>query len=283
LNLEEAIMSKSAILPSEVMDYYEQVQEANRLLRIGSQVELIRTQELLHRFLPPVPATILDVGGGAGIHAFWLAQQGYNVHLIDAVPRHIEQAKETSKQSPISPLARMAVGDARTLDYPDQFADSVLLFGPLYHLTERSDRIKALGEAFRVLRPSGVALLVGISRFASTVNCLMEGLIADPIFVPIVERDLKDGHHINPTNDPSYFTTTFWHHPDELRQESEEVGFKTQAILAVEGPARLLKDFKDHWQQPEQREWLLKIVRQLESESSLLGFSTHLMLVARKV
>ena len=276
-------MSQSSILPSEVMRYYEQVQEANRLLRIGSQVELIRTQELLNRFLPPVPATILDVGGGAGIHAFWLAQQGYNVHLIDAVPRHIEQAKEFSKQNPNSTLARITVGDARNLDYPDHFADSVLLFGPLYHLTERSDRIKAINEAFRVLRPSGVALLVGISRFASTVNCLLEGLITNPIFVPIVERDLKDGQHINPTNDPSFFTTTFWHRPDELRQESEEVGFKTQTILAIEGPARLLKDFKEHWQQPEQREWLLKIVRQLESESSLLGFSTHLMLVARKV
>jgi ubiquinone/menaquinone biosynthesis C-methylase UbiE len=276
-------MSESSILPSEVMNYYEQVQEANRLSRIGSQVELIRTQELLNRFLPPAPATILDVGGGAGIHAFWLAQKGYSVHLIDAVPRHIEKALEISKQDPNYPLASMAVGDARKLDYSDNLADAVLLFGPLYHLTERSDRIKALGEAFRILRPTGVALLVGISRFASTVNCLIEGLITDPIFVPIVERDLKDGQHINPTNDPSYFTTTFWHHPDELRQESESVGFKTQAILAVEGPARLLKDFKDHWQQPAQREWLLKIIRQLESESSLLGFSTHIMLVARKV
>ena len=276
-------MNQSSILPSEVMNYYEQVQEANRLLRIGSQVELIRTQELLNRFLPPAPATILDVGGGAGIHAFWLAQKGYSVHLIDAVPRHIEKAIEISKQNPNYPLARMAVGDARQLDYSDKFADAVLSFGPLYHLTERSDRIKALGEAFRVLRPNGVALLVGISRFASTVNCLIEGLITDPIFVPIVERDLKDGQHINSTNDPSYFTTTFWHHPDELRQESESAGFKTQAILAVEGPARLLKDYKVHWQQPAQREWLLKIIRQLESESSLLGFSTHIMLVALKV
>ena len=276
-------MSETSILPSEVMNYYEQVQEANRLMRIGSQVELIRTQELLHRFLPSSPATILDVGGGAGIHAFWLAQQGYNVHLIDAVPRHIEQATEISKQNPNYPLARMAVGDARQLDYSDDFADAVLLFGPLYHLTERSDRIKALSEAFRVLRPNGVALLVGISRFASTVNCLIEGLITDPVFVPIVERDLKDGQHRNTTDDPSYFTTTFWHRPDELRQESEDVGFKIQTILAVEGPARLLKDFKEHWQQPEQREWLLKIIRQIESESSLLGFSTHMLVVARKM
>jgi len=276
-------VSESSILSSEVMKYYAQVQEANRLMRMGGQLELTRTQELLNRFLPPSAATILDVGGGAGIHAFWLAQRGYNVHLIDAVPRHIEQAAEISKQYPNYPLARMAVGDARQLVYSDDFADSVLLFGPLYHLTERSDRIKALGEAFRVLRPNGVALLVGISRFASTINCLIEGLITDPIFVPIVERDLRDGQHRNPTDDPSYFTTTFWHHPDELRQESEDVGFKVQTILAVEGPARLLKDFKESWQQPEQREWLLNLIRQLESESSLLGFSTHIMVVARKM
>ena len=207
----------------------------------------------------------------------------YTVHLIDAIPRHIQQAQEAAKQQPDCPLERIIVGDARHLDYDDQSVNVVLLLGPLYHLTERVDRLKALEESHRVLHPNGLLMAVGISRFISTINCLTEGMITDPVFVPLIERDLQDGQHRNPTDDPSYFTTSFFHHPDELAAEVSEAGFQLESLLAIEGPARLVKDFADHWQVKERREWLLKIVRQLESEPYLLGVSAHIMAVARKL
>jgi 2-polyprenyl-3-methyl-5-hydroxy-6-metoxy-1,4-benzoquinol methylase len=43
------------------------------------------------RYLPPPPAVIFDVGGGPGVYARCLARQGYEVHLIDAHPVHVEQ------------------------------------------------------------------------------------------------------------------------------------------------------------------------------------------------
>src|SRR5207253_5707878 len=48
---------------------------------------------------------------------------------------------------------RAELGDARQLDIADESFDAVLLLGPLYHLTDRGDRVRALREAGRVAKP----------------------------------------------------------------------------------------------------------------------------------
>ena len=78
-------------------------------------------------------------------------------------------------------------------------------FGPLYHLTERDDRITALREAARIVRPGGVVLAVGISRFVSTLDGMAHGYLADPAFARIVRDDLATGQHRNPTQSPRLF------------------------------------------------------------------------------
>jgi 2-polyprenyl-3-methyl-5-hydroxy-6-metoxy-1,4-benzoquinol methylase len=80
---------------SDALGHYEQVDEDSRLLQGWGQLELARTQELIIRALKQAPAKILDVGGGSGIYSAWLASLGYEVHLLDLVPKHIEQAPAT--------------------------------------------------------------------------------------------------------------------------------------------------------------------------------------------
>src|SRR4029453_27280 len=125
--------------------------------------------------------------------------------------------------------------DARRLDQPDAGVDAVLLLGPLYHLTERADRVRALAEARRVVRPGGVGVAVAISRFASTVDGLARGRLDEPGFAAIVHRDLSDGQHRNPTRRPEWFTTAYFHLPDELATEVADAGLRLRALLAVEG------------------------------------------------
>ncbi len=225
---------------------------------------------------------IFDVGGGAGVYACWLAKQGYEVHLVDAVRLHVEQARQASENQPDYPLTSVAVGDARQLDRPDASVDAVLLFGPLYHLTARHERMAALSEAQRILRTGGIVLAVAISRFASTLDGLFQGWLADPEFADIVQRDLTDGQHRNPTNHPAYFTTAFFHHPQELQAEIEAAGLLWERTLAIEGPGWILPNFEEHWHDQGRRTRLLKAIRALENESSLIGVSVHMMVVARK-
>jgi ubiquinone/menaquinone biosynthesis C-methylase UbiE len=268
--------------PAEILGHYASGYEAQRLFQGASQIELVRTQELVMRYLPPPPAVIFDVGGGPGVYACWLAKQGYEVHLVDAVPLHVELARQASQAQPDAPLAEIEVGDARSLKRSDTSVDVVLLFGPLYHLTERADRLTALREAHRILRPGGLVLAVGISRFASALDGLRLGLFDDPAFVQIVERDLTDGQHRNPMNHPVYFTTAFFHAPKELQTEVEESGFLYERTLPIEGPLWLSPYVMANFHDPRRREQLLTLVRRLEEEPSLLGASAHLLAVARK-
>ena len=270
-------------LLDEVLAHYERGLEAERLSKRTNPIELVRTQELLSRYLPPPPAVIFDVGGGSGIYACWLAQLGYKVHLIDPVPLHVEQARSASQVQPDYPLASAEVGDARQLNQANNSVDAVLLFGPLYHLLERSDRIAALHEADRVLKSGGLVFAVACSRFASLLDGLFRGWLDDPEFVKIAHRDLLEGQHRNPSNHPAYFTTAFFHHPDELKAEVEEAGLSCEKLLAIEGPGKLLQNFEEHWSEQNRRQRLLQAIRWLETEPSTLGVSAHIMAIAKKV
>jgi hypothetical protein len=56
-----------------------------------------------------------------------------------------------------------------------------------------------------VLRPGGIVVAAAISRFASLLDGLISGWLGDPEFDAIVERDLAEGQHRNPTNRPEWF------------------------------------------------------------------------------
>src|SRR4051812_34833105 len=153
----------------EIGAFYARGLERERLSAGQGALELLRTQRLLEQYLPAPPAVLADVGAGPGRYALWLAGRGYQVHLIDPVSLHVEQAREASQSSSTSVLASAQVGDARELPFTDASMDAVLLLGPLYHLCELADRLHALGDARRACRPRGTIVTAGISRFASTV------------------------------------------------------------------------------------------------------------------
>ena len=124
----------------------------------------------------------------------------------------------------------------RQLDDADESADAVLLLGPLYHLTEREDRIGALQEARRVVRPGGLVAVAVIHRFASLLDGTRRGLLADPRFLGIVKRDLREGQHRNPENVEGWFTTAYFHLPHEICEEVEAAGLTVERLVGVEGP-----------------------------------------------
>lgn len=265
-----------------IIRHYKEVDESSRLRTGWFQLEQARTRELILRHLPPAPATIIDAGGGSGVYACWLADRGYQVHLLDPVPKHVEQARIASAQQPDHPLASIEHGDARKLALAEHSADAVLLLGPLYHLVEKEHRLACLREAYRVLRPGGLLWGSGISHFASLFDSLSSGFFDDPAFVPIVERDLEDGQHRNPTANPLYFTDAYFHRPGELSRDFLAAGFQVLEVVAIEGPGWLARDFGRIWGDPRQRERLLATVRKVEREPSILGASSHIMAIGRK-
>lgn len=267
--------------PPEIRAHYEVGREHARLSAGKGLLERDRTRDILLRHLPPAPARVLDVGGATGVHAFWLAELGYEVELVDPVASQVEIARRVS-DSRTSGRVCAHVGDARALEAADASFDAVLLLGPLYHLVEAADRHRALAEARRVVRPGGLVAVAVISRFASTFDGLARRLFDDPAFVEIAREDRASGRHVNPTNDPRWFTTAYFHRPEEIGAELRAAGLVDALTLAIEGPAWLLADFDEQWADPARRERILDALAAIEAEPSLLGASAHLLALARR-
>jgi SAM-dependent methyltransferase len=261
--------------------YYDRAPEESRLETGAFRLEELRSRELILRHAPELPAVVLDVGGAAGVYAFWLAERGYDVRLFDAVPRLVDVARKRNEHAPHR-LTSCSVADARALPQPNESAELVLLLGPLYHLVHEHDRQTALSEVIRVLRPGGVLIAAGISRFASALDGLARELLGDAEFSRIVERDLLDGHHDNPTQRLDYFTTAYFHRPEDLRREVIDAGFEVEGLYGVEGPGWIFPDVVERLNDPERREIILRVARMVESEPSVLGCSAHLIVVGRK-
>ena len=266
--------------PDEVIAHYrDQQPERTRLSGPQGRIELARTQEILLRHLAEPPLRILDVGGATGTYSAWLGSLGHTVHLVDPVAEQVDQARARAGSPP---TFTASVGDGRELDQPDGSFDAVLVFGPLYHLTERADRIRALEEAARVVRPGGLVFGAAISRFASLLDGLARGFLFDPEFRQIVARDLDSGQHRNPRDRPEWFTTAYLHHPYELPTEAEDAGLSVRGVLGLEGLAGWLPDLDGRWSDPSSREVILDSARAVEEEPCLLGLSAHLLLVAER-
>jgi SAM-dependent methyltransferase len=260
-------------LDESVRRYYERGREVDRLgggLRTGP-LEFARTTQLFERILPPAPVEVLDVGGGPGAYAAWLSDRGYGVHVVDPIPLHVEQATAAH------PRVTGEVGDARDLRQEDGSVDAVLLLGPLYHLVERVDRLRALGEARRVLRPGGVLIAAGISRFAGLLDLLVAERLHEPDVRPLVAAAIESGAFMGTAD--GLFTTAYFHLPRELRAEVEEAGFISVEVLSIEGPGFLVADFERRWADPAQRDTMLWAAEVVESEPEMLAASSHLLAV----
>jgi SAM-dependent methyltransferase len=257
-----------------IRDYYERGEEIDRLGGgfPSGPLERARTQELVQRHLPPGGLDILDVGGGPGVYAAWLATLGHRVHLVDPVPLHVEQARAASSE------ITAEAGDARALTRADRSVDVVLLLGPLYHLTDRSDRLLALREAHRVLRPGGVMFAAAISRYAALFDLLVRlDRLHEPAIFATVAEAIETGVFRGGVG--GLFTNAYFHLPHDLEAELSEAGCTVEHIYNVEGPGFLVNDFSERWQDPSRRDVMLRVARLVETEPLLLAASSHLLAV----
>jgi SAM-dependent methyltransferase len=255
----------------EVLAYYSQGGERVRLRTGRGRLEFWRTQDVLRRVLPQAPARVLDVGGGTGVHAEWLAADGYDVELIDPVRLHVSEASRL-------PGVTARPGDARDLPVDDGTADAVLLLGPLYHLPERADRVRALSEAFRVVRPGGVVAAAFISRYAALHDGVYQGLMMDEAQREAEYRAADTGVMISPRTGGF---RGYLHDPDDILAEFADAGLDEPDRYGLEGAFWLYGDVDDWLDDGGRRELLLDAARRLESVPSLLGVSGHLLAVAR--
>jgi hypothetical protein len=133
-----------------------------------------------------------------------------------------------------------------------------------------------------VLKPGGWLFAAAICRWASALDGLARDLFQDPRFAQIVEQDLRDGQHRNPTDRLDYFTTAYFHRPEELGDEVRAAGLGLNGVYGLEGPGWILSDVSERMADSDRRAALLRVARLLETETSVVGSSAHLLAVAQR-
>ncbi len=113
------------------------------------------------RLLPIQPGTrLLDLGCGAGRHAFEAARRGAQVVALDTDHSELQRVRAVAaamaEAAEIQPPASVtcALGDATRMPFPDGSFDLVIAAEVLEHIP--ADQ-RAMNEISRVLRPGGIA------------------------------------------------------------------------------------------------------------------------------
>ncbi|MBB5436748.1 SAM-dependent methyltransferase [Pedobacter sp. AK017] len=273
-------MYSKQLISRDIELFYNKASEETRLNKGMGVFEFERIKSLIEKYVPPTFTKIIDVGGGTGKYSEWLAKKGHEIYLIEPIFKHIQIAKD--RASKLKNKYSVYLGEARNLDFPDNFADMIILHGPLYHLQKKEDREKAIREAKRVVKKDGIILGFSINYTASTLVGLLQGLIHKGTFFNMCKEELTTGIH-NPPNDfPWLLAEAYYHKPNELKDEFVKEDLTYINTYAVEGMAWLDKDYFLNLLDMKKRKTLMELIQITENDSYLLPFSPHMMIAAKK-
>ncbi|HEY3267660.1 MAG TPA: class I SAM-dependent methyltransferase [Armatimonadota bacterium] len=262
-----------------VEEFYDQHAEDEWTRLERHRLEFALSLRAMERHLPAPPARVADIGGGAGRYAITLAQRGYSVTLADLSPACLDVARCRAAEFGAD-IDRYLHADARNLSaLPDAGFDAVLLQGPLYHLLDRDDRLKALQEASRILRPGGFIFAGFLGRY----NALLSASVRAAGYV----RDAADENDailaagLYRRGDGQGFVDAWFAHPTEIPPLMAEAGFAPVDFLACESilaEREALVNAADNglWER-----WL-DILSPIARDPYILGAAEHMLWIGRK-
>lgn len=265
---------------SPVEQYYDaQPQhEWERLER--HRTEFAVTMRALQAHLSPPPAQVLDCGGGPGRYAVELARRGYQVILFDLSAAALHLARENAAAAGVA-LAGYEHGSATDLSrFPDDSFDAVLLMGPLYHLLEEGERLQALSEARRVLKPGGPCFAAFISRYAVPRWAAAREPSWPLEYPALLERILATGVLPPGAEDGSSFVAHFAH-PAEVGPFCQRAGLEVVTALGVEGLVSMIEDGVNALSGAAWDTWV-ELNYRVAADPSIHGCVEHLLVVAVK-
>ncbi|MDO6739238.1 class I SAM-dependent methyltransferase [Wenyingzhuangia sp. 2_MG-2023] len=273
-------MKKKDLISRDIDVFYTKASEETRLEKGMGIFEFERIKELILKYIAKPNAKIIDVGGGTGKYSEWLAKQGHEVYMVEPVEKHLKIAQKRADK--LKNKFAVIAGEAQHLDFKNNFADLVIIHGPLYHLQKKEDRLEAIAEAKRVLKKDGIILGFAINHAASTIVGLLQGLIHKKPFFDMCKEELTTGIHLPPNEYPWLLAEAYYHKPTELKQEFLSQDLQLINLVAVEGITWLDKDYFANMLHKKNQKNLAELTKITENNEELLAFSPHMMLVAKK-
>ena len=263
---------------SDISAYYDSIpdREHNRLDR--HQLEGDLTWRYLDRYLPP-SGSILEIGAATGRYTLELARRGYFITAVDLSETLLAECRQNIAAAGLERQVRFVAADVRDLSQvTERGYDAVLMMGPLYHLIEEADRVRALQEACARLRPGGVIFSAFISRFGIMGGLLKDlpGWVADQVEL----RSMLDQGH-RPDDYPRGGFRGYFARVSELAPLHEALGITTLVVAGIEPAISADDDSYNRLEEPLRQLWL-DLLDEMSTEPSIIGASRHLLYIGRK-
>ncbi|HBL85465.1 MAG: hypothetical protein A2Y17_06100 [Clostridiales bacterium GWF2_38_85] len=219
---------------NKIKHYYSLFDEQHRLEKSEGRLEFDITFNIILQYLKKSD-NILDLGGGAGKYSIELAKQGFKVTLADLSERLLEQAKLYINENSLPQLQGFDIVNAIDLNcYKDESFDSVLLFGPLYHLLESDERNKCVSEVWRVLKPNGIVFASYIPYLSGAIGIVNRAMyFSDQVDINNLEAVFESGKFRNNSNrgfQEGYYPTS-----NEIEQLFNKNNFTKIILRSIRG------------------------------------------------
>lgn len=268
---------------NKVKNYYKNFDEKNRLINDNSgKFEYEMTMNILNKYLPK-SATILDLGCGAGVYSFDLANNGYNVYLADLSEKLINEAIERKKKENTNNIVSIDVVNAIDLSiYDDNMFDVVLLFGPLYHLLEEDERNKCICEVNRVLKTDGLVFASFIPYLSGSI-AILDRYFRHPEQVNIdnLNNVFENGKFNN--NSSNGFQEGYYPTIEEIEELFNKFNFEKKCIRSIRGfgyeKENSIYDIKDK----EIYDAVIQLIDKTSSDKSIIEMCGHAMYIGKKI
>ena len=250
------------------------------------RLEYEETRQFLDRQLPE-SGHVLDAGGGAGRYAVELAQEGYDVTLLDKSSEQVAIARQKAREHGVGDKVIAGVGDVTDLHAAaDRYDATLCLGGPLSHVLDAEDRRAAAAELQRVTRPDAPVFVSVMGLLAALQSIVrhagkMEEAPDETAMLPELARtgdydaELLDAFGLEPTAPPMHLFRA-----DELRSLLRGAGLRVQTLTGLESVVSQRRDdfddLDDH-----HREALRETVATLRGDPAVADLSGHMLAVGR--
>jgi len=237
--------------------------------------------EFIEKYTPP-QGTIIDIGSGPGRYAEYCLNKKYQVGIVDISAKSLSAFEKRIKHAPDNLLFNK-VSCATTLEWiPDETADTLLLMGPMYHLTDEFDRQAALAHCGRILKSNGHLITVFLSTFPSVqarsdiVHLAQEGYDGQK-YRRIPEKEITHvqfhGHQV-----PQFRCS-----PAFAKKMLGKCGFKSCRTANIEGIGmHFPKDTLSHYHDESDKTNLFTMLGITGSLPELTGITEQFIIVARR-
>lgn len=258
-------------MSKELEIHYNKFCEDKRLTRKHGQVEFITSMKYIHKYLEQLPkdAKILDVGAGTGRYSIALAEEGYDVTAVELVKYNLGILKQKSDK------VKAYQGTALKLKrFENDTFDMTLVFGPMYHLYTFEDKVKALSEAKRVTKPSGIIL---VAYIMNEYSILTHGFKDNYMKESIEKGKVTEDFHVVAEPEDLYDYVRL----EDIASFNEAAGLERIQIIAADGPANYMRTVLNAMDD-ETYELFIQYHLSTCERMDLMGASSHTLDILRK-